>query len=483
MYSDYLSDSLTRMRTTIDDSGTRPILFVGTGMSKRYINAPSWLGLLEYLINKNPNCRYPIAYYTQNSSDNPEIASQLVNEYKTYAWDHYKNNIYPETLYQTTISPSMFLKYEISEYLKSLTQFVDSESHLYEEELVALKKLQPHAIITTNYDTLLEALFPDHSVIVGQQVIKSKQTLNIGQILKIHGCVNTPDEIVISAEDYELFHEKRKYLVAKLITFFMEHPIIFLGYSISDSNVKKILADISEIVSESEIEIVDNIWFIEWSEEEIPESSKPFTDKSIDLGSGKSIRVNYLLVNSYKEIFENLNQNDISEISALKMLEDRIYNIVKSNSITDLAVDVITMSRVEDEKALASMLGIKSRKNDLEQQVSKTIFGVGTISDPEQLKATYPYRLTDLGKKMGFNSWHNVNKALQKVKLETGVDIKETGNRYHIDLGVNEPLHRYSQEALNLVLKVLANEDYQVYDSNDQIIKVETSEALENRLD
>lgn len=33
MYSEYLTDTMTRLKSVIDDSGTRPILFVGTGMS------------------------------------------------------------------------------------------------------------------------------------------------------------------------------------------------------------------------------------------------------------------------------------------------------------------------------------------------------------------------------------------------------------------------------------------------------------------
>ena len=47
----------------------------------------------------------------------------------------------------------------------------------------------------------------------------------------------------------------------------MEHPIVFIGYSISDENIQKILSDISEIVSETEDEIVNNIWFLEWNKE------------------------------------------------------------------------------------------------------------------------------------------------------------------------------------------------------------------------
>lgn len=81
----------------------------------------------------------------------------------------------------------------------------------------------------------------------------------------------------------------------------------------------------------------------------------------------------------------------------MKILEEKVYNIIKSKSITDLEVDLITMSRVEDENSLANMLGIKSHdEEETQSTIEQTILGLGTISDPEQLKATYPYRLSDL---------------------------------------------------------------------------------------
>ena len=45
---------------TLDDSGTRPILFVGSGFSIRYINGPNWLGLLKQLVELNPEIKMPI---------------------------------------------------------------------------------------------------------------------------------------------------------------------------------------------------------------------------------------------------------------------------------------------------------------------------------------------------------------------------------------------------------------------------------------
>ena len=52
------------------------------------------------------------------------------------------------------------------------------------------------------------------------------------------------DTIVINEDDYKKFDAKGQYLASKLLTLFMEYPIIFMGYSISDINIQKILNNI-----------------------------------------------------------------------------------------------------------------------------------------------------------------------------------------------------------------------------------------------
>lgn len=111
------------------------------------------------------------------------------------------------------------------------------ESNDLQEELELLKELKPHAIITTNYDQLMEEIFPKYQPIIGQEVIYKKSSTDIGHILKIHGSV-----------DYTDFYERQIYLIAKLFTYFVEHPIIFLGYSISDRNVQSILYNAKKLL-------------------------------------------------------------------------------------------------------------------------------------------------------------------------------------------------------------------------------------------
>ena len=61
---------------------------------------------------------------------------------------------------------------------------------------------------------------------------------------------------VINEKDYKEFKEKREYLAAKLLTIFMEYPIIFMGYSISDTNIRDILSSIVKCMSNEQVKLL-----------------------------------------------------------------------------------------------------------------------------------------------------------------------------------------------------------------------------------
>ncbi|MCU1253431.1 MAG: transporter [Edaphobacter sp.] len=91
-------------------------------------------------------------------------------------------------------------------------------------EINTLQGVRPHALITTNYDQFLETVFPEYQPVIGQSIIQGTQILT-GEIFKIHGCVSDYPSLVFTQEDYEEFARKKKYLSAKLLTYFSEHPL------------------------------------------------------------------------------------------------------------------------------------------------------------------------------------------------------------------------------------------------------------------
>lgn len=82
-----------------------------------------------------------------------------------------------------------------------------------------------------------------------------------GEIMKIHGSSKEPESIIITNEDYVEFYKRKKYISAKLLTYFVEHPLFFIGYSINDENIKAILSDIDEIIAPNNALIRIFIWF------------------------------------------------------------------------------------------------------------------------------------------------------------------------------------------------------------------------------
>ncbi len=161
------------------------------------------------------------------------------------------------------------------------------------------------AIITTNYDELLETLFPDYQVIIGQEVIRKHDYTSIGEILKIHGCVTSPATMVLTRQDYEEFTQRKKYLSAKLLTYFAEFPMVLIGYSVADENIRAILSDIAEMVVTSEDELVPNIWIVGWNSSPSPAVTPP-SEKVLGLGGGRTLRVNYVEVSDFAGIAHSL---------------------------------------------------------------------------------------------------------------------------------------------------------------------------------
>ncbi|MGR5342305.1 SIR2 family protein, partial [Vibrio astriarenae] len=89
--------------------------------------------------------------------------------------------------------------------LKSV-KFSDHAKGQYADEVAALSRLNVDGIITTNWDTFLQSLFPDYRVYVGQDELLFSNPQSIGEIYKIHGCVNTPRSLVLTQHDYKDFN-------------------------------------------------------------------------------------------------------------------------------------------------------------------------------------------------------------------------------------------------------------------------------------
>jgi SIR2-like domain len=459
-YDVYLDNSLKELKEYISDIKSRPILFIGSGFSQRYINSPTWGGLLKQLIEKNPEIKRPMQFFIQeHNGDYAKIASDLVDYYHTYAWEHHSDEeMFPPFLFESH-SRSIHLKYMISSLLIDLMEQFDAEAHELRDELELVKKLNPQAIITTNYDTLLEELFPKYEAIVGQQVIRQKKATDIGHILKIHGSIEDCDSIIIEQQDYDNFLKKQIYLIAKLFTYFMEHPIIFIGYSLNDENIKSILYNVKQIIDTEAEPMIDNMWFIDWSREPINPDETPSKEKPISVGNGESVRVNYIKLHTYDKLYGTLYQDSI-DIQFLKQIEETVYNVVKSDTITNLEVDIASLRYLTDRESFLKSF-TSSTTND-ETAAARTLVTFADIQDPNQLAVQYTLTATELCTRV-YNGerdyWSYAYDLIRIVHDQTGIDLRASNNIYHVNMN---KISRFSMNMVHLLKKVKDMEPYVV---------------------
>lgn len=448
-FGEYIQDRKTNIVDRVEALKCQPILFVGSGLSIRYFDGPSWESLLETMAEECPEVPNTIDYYLQRGDTYPEIGTTLAESYYDWAWGGGKDE-FPDELRSREYPSDIYLKYKISEYFRELTpESIDEiEDSKLREEINLLQQIQPHAVITTNYDPFLEVVFPDYQPIISEEILRSDYQ-SIGEILKIHGCISEPETLVLTDEDYNEWIEKKKYLSAKLLTYFAEHPVLIAGYSVGDNNVCRLLSDIDEVLS-PEDGLIENIYFLDW-EPEVSSIDTFEREKRIPTIDGNSIRVNYIHSQRFDWVFNAFSQGGNIEGVSLKLLRTVMAN----------TYDIIKTKAPREE--------IEINYESLERAANSgesfgTLFGVSTLDNPMDFNIVYRYRLTDVANELGWDTWHYANQLIEEIEEERGLNIKESDNQYHMDIAFNrdDPQHRYSDAAVELLRKVRDGEEYEL---------------------
>jgi hypothetical protein len=247
-------DSFDELAELLGTSDTLPVLFVGSGLSRRYLNSPDWEGLVKYAAKLTS---FPFDYYSGQlaagiSKDDrlPAIASLIAK--------HFHETWWTDTRYEQQRASNAVplpdggdpLKLMLAQHIGSL-HYVDDEDLSLEREKLSRAKV--HAIITTNYDRVLEDAFPDYRAFIGQQDVLFASPQYVGEIYKIHGSIENPTSLIFTGEDYVAYRRKNPYLIAKMMTLFVEHPVIFVGYSLRDPHILELLATLVSCLTEQQL--------------------------------------------------------------------------------------------------------------------------------------------------------------------------------------------------------------------------------------
>ncbi|CAO4182108.1 SIR2-like domain-containing protein [Methylorubrum populi] len=448
-YERYVEEIAEDIAEMVQEFGCQPILFVGSGLSRRYFGAPSWDELLSQLAKDCSKITKSVAFYKQSFGTSPIIGEEFAKYYQEWAWEDGRAS-FPDPMFEDGIDAQSYIKFWISRILEATTptDIIGLYASGHENEINSLRQIKPHAIITTNYDRMLEVIFPDHEPIIGQQILKGA-AVAIGEIFKIHGCVSEFGSLVFTQSDYDHFAKKKKFLSAKLLTFFSEHPLIFLGYSASDPNIRAILSDIDEALPEKG-GLIPNVYILEWNSK-INADSNPAREKVLPTDEDRSVRVKLIEASDFKWVFDAFAANP-----ALNHVNPRVLRALVARSYDLVRHDIPKMKVEADFKMLTEAVGTS---DDFAK-----LFGIANISKYSAASATHPFSATQVGKQLGTNTWHITNQMIDKLRRETKKkSIRSYDNRYHIcdKLNTSEN-HRYSQEAVDLLMAVRDGKPYEL---------------------
>ncbi len=180
--------------------------------------------------------------------------------------------------------------------------------------------------------------------------------------LKFTGTIKQPETLVLTKEDYDNFSKKRAYLAAKLLTIFIEYPVIFIGYSLGDSNVNDILSSIIDCLDEKRMEKLSKSLIFIQRNSSLPSSIEIETlAKEIN---GKTLLMTNVRTDDFLQIFEGLKEvKRRVPVKLLRMFKNQIYELsVTSKPSKHLAVNVGD-PRVPEDKLVFS-IGVEQKSTE-----------------------------------------------------------------------------------------------------------------------
>ncbi|MFM2055703.1 MAG: hypothetical protein RLY71_88 [Pseudomonadota bacterium] len=334
-------------------------------MSLRYLkNSYTWDGLLKHIAHeiKGDNRFYfdiKSSCAVGNKYQYEKIAQKLESELTRYLTSEGRDElkIINDKFYELMDRNENVSRLKI--YISNLLSGIDTKPEM-DGEISELKKTRKNvgSIITTNYDKFIETVF-QFDPLIGNNILLSNP---YGSVYKIHGCVKDPAKIIITEKDYEEFDKRYELIRAQLLSIFIHNPIIFLGYSVTDNNIKSILKTIfSYVEPNSEIakNIRNNFLLVEF---EAGSVNHEISDHDIDIeGYSTTIRINKIKTDDFSAIYRAISSLNLPvsamDIRKVQSIVKEIYAGGKIQvKITD---DLDSLSNSEKILAIGSVNTIK----------------------------------------------------------------------------------------------------------------------------
>ncbi|MBF1003734.1 MAG: SIR2 family protein [Lachnospiraceae bacterium] len=397
----------------VDGFNTTPFLFIGSGISRRYLGLPDWKGLLEHFATQIRDDPFAYQYYVNKASAGrtplrlPKVASLIEKDFNEEWFSNpSQRHLNKNELEGVTKGGSPF-KAEVAAYIKRSFAIKPQ----YQKEIELLQRISSKSIsgvITTNYDTFLEDHFDRYKTYIGQSQLIFSPLQGVAEIYKIHGSVEFPDSMVINEKDYQIFDEREKYLAAKLMTIFMEYPIIFLGYSINDWNIQQIIHSIVNCLDVQQVrKLSDRFIFVEYQ----PSNSGVTISSYAVMVEEEPLQMTKISLSDFSHLYRTLeNKKATMPVRLLRHLKQELYNfIITNNPTATMRVASIDDTRVRDDELVlaigrASDFGLKGLSGlDVSEWYRNIVLGDLSFSTDELLQYAFPKLLKQNSNKLPVN--------------------------------------------------------------------------------
>lgn len=294
-----------------------PMLFIGAGISKRYLkNYPSWEDLINLLAkdigvssdrlfamqqqvtDSNPNAKKSEIYKEIGQNLTDILREQIITHKKNLS-DYFNENE-KELIIKNNIP---FIKMLITHYFPETS--IKKSKRLRNEirELIKLEK-NVGVVLTTNYDTFIDRhIFTNFKCFSEQYQYYRSDSEGIGEIYKIHGSISNPKSIIFNKKDYDNYNKNLRVVVAKILSLLLDYPIIFLGYSLEDENILEILTTLIDCLNNEQLnELENNFIYVSYkpNENKLKQYQKTITQNN------KSIKLTVIETDNYFAIYKNL---------------------------------------------------------------------------------------------------------------------------------------------------------------------------------
>lgn len=339
---------------------TTPFLFIGSGLTRRYYNLPSWEELLIIFAKKISDDEFIYNAY-KNKAEKTEAKEGIMPKIAELIQKDFDEKWFRDKSIRTSNPISLeFIKKDVSPFKVEVAEYIKTNCIINEQyndeinKLVAISEKSISGIITTNYDCFLEDHIKGYKKYVGQNELLFSAIQGIAEIYKIHGSVEKPESIVINEDDYFEFNRYNQYLAAKLMTIFVEYPIIFIGYSVSDSNIQNIIKALVDCLNEEQLNQLRNRFiFIEYEFSKEGYEISPFSI----MVNGIQLKLLKITLSDFSILYNALaGKKSKLPVRLLRRFKEELYSFVISNKSTgNLVVAGIDDNTITDDNLVLAI--------------------------------------------------------------------------------------------------------------------------------